>query len=109
MYEEKTLSIYAVLFNETNKNWTWNVRTNLMFIGAVEIKCNELLEKHGKLYLNDVYEMLGFPNTEVGNYVGWIRDNEYGDGYVSIDIADFRNFKLNFALDFNVDGDIRGY
>lgn len=103
----EALSIYAVLFNEANKNWTWDADANFKFIGTIEDKCNKLLKKHGKLYLNDVYEMLGFPNTEVGNYVGWIRDCKYGDGYVSIDIVDFRNFKLDFALDFNVDGDIR--
>ena len=104
---KRTLSKYTVLFTETNENWKPDALANFNFIAMVETKCNERLEAEGRLYLNDVYVMLGFPKTEAGDCVGWIYGKKYGDGYVAIDIIDFRNFKIDFVLDFNVDGHIK--
>jgi hypothetical protein len=76
-----------------------------------------MLEKKGYLFLNDVYEMLGFERTKAGQVVGWIYnlDDPNGDNHVDFGIYDGNNAdKRQFVnglerailLDFNVDGPI---
>lgn len=77
---------------------------------------NQHLQAHGYLFLNDVYEALGFPKTKAGQVVGWIWDGQ-GDNYVSFGpevdaLLDktaghlFYEGGAEFLLDFNVDGPI---
>jgi hypothetical protein len=75
---------------------------------------NQQLQAHGYLFLNDVYEELGFPRTQAGQVVGW-RWNGDGDNVVSFGpevaalldkTADFSVYRegASFLCDFNVDG-----
>ena len=62
------------------------------------------------VFLNEVYESLGYELTEAGQSVGWHydRDNPIGDNrieFVPIDIYD-RNGMETIILDFNVDGPV---
>lgn len=82
-------------------------------------KCNwvnQHLQAKGYLYLNDVYEELGFPRTKAGQVVGWLWNGE-GDNYISFGpevdalvnkTAPHSAYKdgASFLLDFNVDGPI---
>lgn len=64
--------------------------------------------------MNDVYKILGLPETKAGQIVGWVYNTEspFGDNYVDFGIFDernknFINSKSNIVLlDFNVDGNI---
>lgn len=64
---------------------------------------NELLRVKGRVFLNDVYEMLCLPISEAGKHVGWRCD---GANYIVFKVrpngisvsGDF------IMLDFNVDG-----
>ena len=78
---------------------------------------NNLLKSRGYLFLNEVYEALGFPITKAGQVVGWLYrpDNPNGDNYVDFGIfnlqsekaCDFVNgYERSLVLDFNVDGNI---
>ena len=78
---------------------------------------NEKLQTQGYLFLNDVYEMLGFDKVNYGQVVGWIFDQDHpiGDNYVDFGIWDIhdqqkRRFvnghERSIILDFNVDGPI---
>lgn len=116
-----THSIYAKIFDECNPNWSRNPVTNLTFLRAQQNFANNTLQANGYLFLNDVYQMLGFPRTTEGQIVGWVYDpNKDIDGHIGDDYVDFgiydalykdkakREF-INAAepcvwLDFNVDG-----
>lgn len=75
---------------------------------------NEHLKARGFLFLNDVYEELGFPKTKAGQVVGWYWQGD-GDNYVSFgpEIDAIMNKTAGYLvyrdgspilLDFNVDG-----
>ena len=58
-----------------NPHWESNNEYNLMFIKAQERYANDLLKAKKRVFLNDVYEMLGLPRTKAGQIVG-IADEE---------------------------------
>lgn len=99
-----------------NPHWETNNEYNLMFLKAQESYANDLLRAKKRLFLNDVYEMLGMPRTKAGQVVGWVYDPEHpvGDNYVdfglyadNLSYSDFANgFDTAILLDFNVDGNI---
>lgn len=104
-------SPYARFFDETNINWEKDANLNMFFLQAQEKFANEKLHRQGFVFLNDVYDALGFPKTSVGQLVGWFDGGE-GDDFVSFGIdgttqkkRDFVNgFEPAILLDFNVDG-----
>lgn len=110
-------SMYSKIFDETNPNWERNAEYNLMFLRAQQQYANDLLKAKGRLFLNEVYSMLGFEPTKAGQIVGWVYnpDNENGDGYVDFGLYNIhsesaRNFinglEPAVLLDFNVDGNV---
>lgn len=115
--DPNTYSDYARIFDDGNLGWTKNAEDNLLFLKQQQAYANEKLQDKGFLFLNDVYEMLGFPRCKMGQIVGWIYDekNPIGDNFVDFGIycldnpkaADFVNgYERSIILDFNVDGDI---
>lgn len=99
-----------------NSHWENNNEYNLMFLKAQERYANDLLRSKKRLFLNEVYEMLGLPRSKAGQVVGWVYDpeNPSGDNYVDFGLyadnltySDFVNeFEPAILLDFNVDGNI---
>lgn len=99
-----------------NKNWQNNNEYNLMFIKAQERFANDLLRSKKRVFLNEVYEMLGLPRTKAGQIVGWIYDPENPDvdNYVdfglyadNLSYSDYVNgYDTAILLDFNVDGNV---
>ncbi|MBS6180524.1 MAG: hypothetical protein KH921_07025 [Erysipelotrichaceae bacterium] len=99
-----------------NPHWESNNEYNLMFIKARESYANDLLKAKKRLFLNEVYEMLGLPQTKAGQVVGWVYDPEHpnGDNYVdfglyadNLSYSDYANgLDPAILLDFNVDGNI---
>lgn len=114
-----TASDYSRFFDEYCLGWRKDAEYNLMFIRQVQNWANDKLKSQGYLYLNDVYEMLGFEKTKAGQVVGWIYDKTgelgIGDNYVDFGIYDLHDEKKrdfvngrerSVLLDFNVDGNI---
>lgn len=110
-------SIYARCFDESCRGWEKDAEYNLVFLKQAQAFANEKLKAQGFLFLNDVYEMLGFDKTNYGQYIGWIYDEEHpvGDNYVDFGIYDIykpgsRDFVNGYErcvwLDFNHDGNI---
>lgn len=112
-------SDYSRFFDVGNPYWEKNAEYNRMFIRAQQQYANDKLRAQGFLFLNDVYESLGFEKTIAGQMVGWLYKpddpNHKGDNYVDFGIfdlhrSDARNFQDAFErtviLDFNVDGPI---
>lgn len=113
-------SLYAKFFDETCLGWTKDHEYNVMTLRNQQKAANILLKKKGYLFLNDVYEMLGFERTKAGQIVGWLYDekNPNGDNYIDFGIWDVtkpdnRQFvnghEKAILLDFNVDGEIIDY
>ncbi|MGM9968867.1 MAG: DUF6353 family protein [Anaeroplasma sp.] len=111
---------YVRIFDETNPNWVRDADQNRIFLMQVQNHANDRLRIQGYLFLNDVYEMLGFPKTQTGQVVGWLCDskhpeNNHGDGYVDFGIMEIgdvdksafiNGYEKSILLEFNVDGPI---
>lgn len=100
------LSVYARLFDETNSEWKNNVEHNRMFLEEQERWVNHKLRRDGFVFLNEVYQALGFERTSIGQITGWLVNPQEGDGYIDFGLFEQRNKEdsPNFWLDFNVDG-----
>lgn len=110
-------SDYARCFDETNPYYQKSQEYNLMFLKSRQAYANDKLRISGYLFLNDVYEMLGFPKTPYGQVMGWVYNSkdEYNDNYVDFGIYDIskqacRDFVNGYEkaiwLDFNVTGNV---
>lgn len=106
-------SPYGRLFNEANKHWTGIPEYDYAFLRGQQMMATDMLRSRGHLFLNEVYDNLGYPRTKAGAVVGWVREGG-GDGYVDFGIFDGENFdgvydfmrglEGELLLDFNVDG-----
>lgn len=110
-------SQYAKFFDNTCIGYSDDPEYSLMFLRDQEEYANELLKKRGRIFLNDVYDMLGIQRTKAGQVVGWVYDenNPVGDNKISFGIYDMNSdanrrfvngLEPVILLDFNVDGDI---
>ena len=110
-------SDYARFFDAASPCWQNDPEYNLMFLKAQQQYANDLLRAKGRLFLNDVYDMLGIEKTKAGQVVGWVydRENPNGDNFVDFGIYDMskervrafvNGYETNILLDFNVDGNI---
>lgn len=105
------LSQYARIFDESCPEWQKAAEWNFTFLNAQQNYWNDRLQAHGHVFLNEVYDALGFPRTQAGQVVGWVKGN--GDNFIDFGIfdrdrqqvRDFVNgYERNIVLDFNVDG-----
>lgn len=102
-----------------NKHWSDIPNQNQYILQMIQSEAGDLLRLQGHLFLNQVYDMLGFEPTAAGQIVGWKKNPKEGegDGFVSFGIWDrgvyrgtqWLNGELDsLLLDFNVDGPIIG-
>lgn len=100
-----------------NPNWEESNEYNMMFLRAMEKQANRLLRTRKRLFLNEVYQMLGLPISKAGQVVGWVYDpeNPDGDNFVSFGLLDegpqmYSDFVYGndpaIFLNFNVQGDV---
>ena len=110
-------SDYAKFFDEFNPNWQNDPEYNLMFLKSQQQYANDLLRARGRLFLNEVYDMLGIERTKAGQVVGWTYNmkNPTGDNFVDFGIYDMskervrafvNGYEPSILLDFNVDGNV---
>lgn len=111
-------SQYARFFDEANINWDKSPEQNMYFLKMVQNQMNDKLKSRGHVFLNEVYDALGFDRSEAGQLVGWVwnKDNtamEAGDGYIDFGIFDGNDYakrafvngdERSILLDFNIDG-----
>lgn len=101
----------ARFFDESNKQWDRNPEFSMMFLRGQQNYANDILRTRGHIFLNEVYEMLGFPHTQQGALLGWVLG--MGDDFVDFGLYDpkrsreFVNGTENvILLEFNHDGPI---
>lgn len=111
-------SQYARFFDEANINWDKSPEQNMYFLKMVQNQMNDKLKARGHVFLNEVYDALGFDRSEAGQLVGWVWNNdntamESGDGYIDFGIFDGNDYakrafvngdERSILLDFNIDG-----
>lgn len=104
---------YSRWFDELHGCWTENPEVNKTWLLGKQNMLDERLQRIGHLFLNDAYEECGFPPTDAGRVMGWVRDNPDG----TINHVDFGIFNIHdtasrwfvnglepiFLMNFNVD------
>ncbi len=102
-------SVYARCFDECSPNWQKDPELNRIFVQLQQNYANHRLQQRGHLFLNEVYDVLGFDRSSIGSVVGWIFNGD-GDNYIDFGIFETRNSEFvngverSAWLDFNVDG-----
>lgn len=98
-------------FDSSNPNWDKNPTFSMMWLRGQQNILNDILHTRGHVFLNEVYDALGFPHTPQGAVLGWI-DGE-GDNCIEFGLYDpnkesvrrFVNGVDNvIMLEFNHDG-----
>ena len=115
------ISPYAKFFDENSRYFyhqdDGNER-NIEFLKKQQCYANDRLKRRGYLFLNDVYDLLDIPNTQMGSIVGWIYNPNDESSLVDFDLYNitrdgnrrFINGESNAVLlDFNVTGKIAKY
>lgn len=110
-------SPYARVFQEGNKWWVRDRAANVRTLRMIQAHANDVLQLHGHIFLNEVYDMLGLDRTPEGQMVGWVLGN--GDDCVDFGVFDQADGEGGFlkplwdweqerrvTLDFNVDGEV---
>lgn len=103
------LSPYARIFDESSQYWEKDPELNRLYVCCQQNYFNQLLRARGHVFLNEVYDMLGFDRTPAGAVVGWLIDQD-GDNYVSFGLYESGNerfmngWERSIILDFNVNG-----
>ena len=112
------VSDFARIFDGKNPNFKCDEDYDLWFLNQMQSYFNDKLKVEGFVYLNDVYEELGYEKTTAGQVVGWIynpENNTRGDNYIDFGITKLCTkdegdvVEYGYLLDFNVDGDILTY
>lgn len=117
--EHNEPSDFCRCFDVGTIGWTKDPERNMTFLKLQQSVANERLQRRGYLFLNEVYDMFGYPHTTAGQIVGWLyrpNDPDYpGDSFVSFNIYDINKqankdfvngFERSLWIDFNVDGPI---
>ncbi len=103
------LSQYTRIFDESNANYVKDAEINRVFIQCQQNYFNHLLQVRGHVFLNEVYQHLGFEHCRAGAIVGWAI-NKNGDNYIDFGLFEAHSARFingderAIVLDFNVDG-----
>lgn len=129
--DPNNLSIYARWFEKPHndgsgkgsRQWCPTSEYNLTFLKGQQNYWNDMLQVRGHVFLNEVYDSLGFERVPAGQVVGWVLGE--GDGFIDFGMyngtdrksadgselvvgdwnRDFINgYQNTVLLDFNVDG-----
>ena len=113
----KVIDDYSIIFDrEHSKAWEPDNDYNYALLDAEQHYANDCLKARGHVFLNEIYDRLGFERTKAGQIVGWVYkpddENWKGDNFVDfrkrelyIDTPD-GNYVKKIVLDFNIDGNV---
>lgn len=115
--DPNTIDDTSRIWYEGNPGWSKSPEFNLMYLKRQQAYANEKLQRNGFLFLNEVYDMLGYDRTAAGQQIGWIYDekNPVGDNFVDFGIYNMDNpakarfvngVERSILLEFNHDGNI---
>lgn len=93
--------VYINWFNSESINWAKDSDLNRVFLQAQENYFNHLLLARGHVFLNEIYDALGFDRIARGQLVGWSNTANK----ISFGIPE-QELYLDVRLVFNVEGEI---
>lgn len=99
----KDVESVDIMFNEKCSCWDNDAIYNREFLSCIEERANFLLKFRGHLFLNEVYDFLGYKHTPLGAVMGWV----YEKGKeISFGLTEeyFKNPTVDVPLHFNIDG-----
>lgn len=110
-------SEFSRFFDASSPYWEKDSEYNRMFLEETQKFFNKALRHKGIIFLNEVYEKLGFEPTKAGQVVGWVYDDRIPPDEYQIDFGIYNGKSENVRrfingyeavvlLDFNVDGDV---
>lgn len=111
---------HSVIFYEGNPGWDKDPERTKYYLMQQQNWANDVLQSKGYLFLNEVYDMLGFNRTAAGQLIGWYYDKTNPELHNYVDFGMFDVYdeqKIKFVngdekaivLDFNHDGNILEY
>lgn len=77
---------FARWFDQTNAMWTNQPGENRFLISSAQNYFNDILNRRGYVFLNEIYTHLGFQPVPEGQTMGWIRNEEFPDSVIDFDI-----------------------
>lgn len=114
LVDKSEWNAFTRIFDETCQSYHKDVEINRQFLHFCQSRANVMLRTKGVVFLNDVYDMLGYERTREGHVYGWVYG---GDGLNEIDFGIFEGQNSRFingleravVLNFNVDGPLHDY
>jgi hypothetical protein len=118
-WDDSSQDPYNRVFEQgASAQWQPDLGVNKMFVAQQQRFAQQLLSMRGYLYLSEVYEALGFPESDISRVVGW-KVIKHPDGTKNVPFVDFGldkplpdDWKYNqeraIYLDFNCQGLIIG-
>jgi hypothetical protein len=114
LVDKSEWNAFTRIFDETCQSYHKDVELNRQFLHFCQSRANVMLRTKGVVFLNDVYDMLGYERTREGHVYGWVYG---GDGLNEIDFGIFDATNSRFIngleraviLNFNVDGPLHDY
>ena len=104
--------LYARFFDETCPSWNRRQDYNMIFLETQQTYWNNRLHATGHVFLNEVYDSLGFERSKAGQIMGWILTKDGStDGHIDFGLFDSDNERARafvnghesaILLDFNV-------
>lgn len=115
--EINSQSDFSFFFCEGCKGWTKSPEINKAYVLDVQNWANDRLRTKGHLFLNEIYEMFGIPQTAAGHHVGWVYDSKNPEfhNYIDFNVYDIdderkrafvNGWERSILIDPNVDGDV---
>ena len=97
---------YRIVYKKGSPGWSDDYLLRETFLYGVERHANDILNIKGKLLLNDVYDMLGYPRTKYGALFGWVKneDDETRNTKVAFSIIDVA--KKQWYIDHQNEDDV---
>lgn len=100
-----TLSGTERYFDESSPMWDReNPAMNVVTLRHSIQKANNMLQRDGHLFLNDVYRMLGLDDTAEGAVLGWIIDGNSKETFVDFGVFNGTDDPWDFASRAEWDG-----
>lgn len=90
------------VFDQTNSNYSSSPEYNQVFLKSIQQFLNDKLNMWGHVFLNDVYDALGFARSQAGTRLGWYKSCSN----VYIDFNPTVNDDGSILLEFNTTGEI---
>lgn len=100
--EDEMISVW---FDSSSPHWKPTPEYNYMFLRQVENYCNRKLAAQGHLFVNEVFEELGFKKTSLGQKMGWLHSLDpisHVDFHFDKNLADVIDKDGRLLLSFDV-------